>query len=152
MGAATKTRPLATPADAEAVVAWRMWVLAYPSNTVESSRLEPIARGHAGSTLFFDALQPSSRMPPMDAGELLRRHGLRVTVQRLAVMRAVSERPHVTADMVAESWLPIRTWISRWWRQRSPHLSLTRPFAPSFRSCTRSLAEHSDSGLAMRIG
>ena len=29
---------------------------------------------------------------------LLRRHGLQVTAQRLAVLRAVSERPHSTAD------------------------------------------------------
>ncbi len=39
----------------------------------------------------------------MDAGALLRRHGLRVTAQRLAVLRAVSEHPHVTADAVADS-------------------------------------------------
>ena len=29
---------------------------------------------------------------------LLRRHGIRVTAQRLAVLRAVSDRPHSTAD------------------------------------------------------
>lgn len=29
---------------------------------------------------------------------LLRRHGLQVTAQRLAVLRAVSDRPHSTAD------------------------------------------------------
>jgi Fur family ferric uptake transcriptional regulator len=29
---------------------------------------------------------------------LLRRHGLQVTAQRLAVMRAVASRPHATAD------------------------------------------------------
>jgi len=34
--------------------------------------------------------------------ELLREHGLHVTAQRLAVLRAVSERPHRTADDVAE--------------------------------------------------
>jgi Fe2+ or Zn2+ uptake regulation protein len=31
-------------------------------------------------------------------GALLRQHGLSVTAQRLAVLRAVSERPHSTAD------------------------------------------------------
>jgi Fur family transcriptional regulator, stress-responsive regulator len=36
-----------------------------------------------------------------DASELLRRRGLRVTPQRLAVLRAVSDAPHVTADSVA---------------------------------------------------
>ncbi len=34
----------------------------------------------------------------VDAAALLRRHGLRVTAQRLAVLRAVSNRPHSTAD------------------------------------------------------
>jgi Fe2+ or Zn2+ uptake regulation protein len=37
----------------------------------------------------------------MDASDLLRRHGLRVTAQRLAVLRAVGDDPHVTADGVA---------------------------------------------------
>ena len=38
----------------------------------------------------------------VDHETLLRRHGLSVTAQRLAVLRAVSERPHCTADNVAE--------------------------------------------------
>jgi Fur family transcriptional regulator, stress-responsive regulator len=38
-----------------------------------------------------------------DPSELLRQRGLRVTVQRLAVLRAVSDAPHVTADAVAET-------------------------------------------------
>jgi Fur family ferric uptake transcriptional regulator len=38
-----------------------------------------------------------------DPAELLREHGYRVTVQRLAVLRAVSAEPHVTADAVAEN-------------------------------------------------
>ncbi|MFP5316669.1 MAG: Fur family transcriptional regulator [Acidimicrobiia bacterium] len=33
-----------------------------------------------------------------DNAELLRRHGLHVTAQRLAVLRAVTARPHSTAD------------------------------------------------------
>lgn len=37
------------------------------------------------------------------APDLLRQHGLRVTAQRLAVLRAVSSGPHRTADAVAES-------------------------------------------------
>jgi Fur family transcriptional regulator, stress-responsive regulator len=36
--------------------------------------------------------------PTIDNGALLRRHGLQVTAQRLAVLRAVSDRPHRTAD------------------------------------------------------
>jgi Fur family transcriptional regulator, stress-responsive regulator len=35
--------------------------------------------------------------------ELLRERGLRVTVQRVAVLRAVSAVPHVSADLVAET-------------------------------------------------
>jgi len=38
-----------------------------------------------------------------DPTELLRQRGLRVTAQRLAVLRAVADTPHVTADLVAES-------------------------------------------------
>jgi Fur family ferric uptake transcriptional regulator len=35
---------------------------------------------------------------PVDNDALLRRHGLQVTAQRLAVLRAVCDRPHSTAD------------------------------------------------------
>ena len=37
-----------------------------------------------------------------DSAELLRRQGVQVTAQRLAVLAAVSARPHSTADEVAE--------------------------------------------------
>jgi len=40
---------------------------------------------------------------PVEPAELLRQHGVRVTAQRLAVMKAVAGRPHTTADDVAES-------------------------------------------------
>jgi len=40
---------------------------------------------------------------PTDAAALLRQHGVQVTAQRLAVLRAVSRQPHVTADEIAES-------------------------------------------------
>ena len=39
-----------------------------------------------------------SQEAPADNDVLLRRHGLQVTAQRLAVLRAVSDRPHSTAD------------------------------------------------------
>jgi len=39
---------------------------------------------------------------PIDFTSLLRRHHVQVTAQRLAVLRAVSRRPHGTADDVAE--------------------------------------------------
>jgi len=37
-----------------------------------------------------------------DPADLLREHGLHVTAQRLAVLRAVSARPHGTADEIEE--------------------------------------------------
>jgi Fur family ferric uptake transcriptional regulator len=37
-----------------------------------------------------------------DPAHFLRSHGLQVTAQRLAVLRAVARRPHCTADEVAE--------------------------------------------------
>lgn len=40
--------------------------------------------------------------PTIESADLLREHGLQVTAQRLAVLRAVSGRPHGTADDVAE--------------------------------------------------
>ncbi len=38
-----------------------------------------------------------------DSADLLRRHGVQVTAQRLAVLAAVSGRPHGTADDVAKA-------------------------------------------------
>ncbi|GIV58485.1 MAG: transcriptional repressor [Bacteroidetes bacterium] len=38
-----------------------------------------------------------------DPATLLRRHGLHVTAQRLAVLRAVARHPHSTADAVYEA-------------------------------------------------
>jgi Fur family ferric uptake transcriptional regulator len=37
-----------------------------------------------------------------NVSELLRQHGMNVTAQRLAIMRAVSEHPHATADTIAD--------------------------------------------------
>ena len=37
-----------------------------------------------------------------EPADLLRAHGLPITAQRLAVLRAVSGRPHATADAIAE--------------------------------------------------
>ncbi len=39
----------------------------------------------------------------MTPAELLRQHGIQVTAQRIAVMRAISQHPHATADAVAEA-------------------------------------------------
>lgn len=40
---------------------------------------------------------------PPEPADLLRRHGVQVTAQRLAVLRAVTHRPHGTADEVTEA-------------------------------------------------
>lgn len=48
-----------------------------------------------------------------DPEGLLRQHGVQVTAQRLAVMRAVSARPHGTADEVAEDVRAVIGSISR---------------------------------------
>ena len=37
-----------------------------------------------------------------EPSELLRAHGLPVTAQRVAILEAVSDRPHGTADVIAE--------------------------------------------------
>ncbi len=39
---------------------------------------------------------------PDDPAQILRQHGLQVTAQRLAVLRAVADRPHCMAEDVAE--------------------------------------------------
>ena len=43
-----------------------------------------------------------------DSAALLREHGIQVTAQRLAVLRAVAGEPHITADAVADA---VRTGI-----------------------------------------
>jgi len=52
---------------------------------------------------------------PMNGGEdqLLRQHGVQVTAQRLAIMRAVSSRPHATADELADEVRSLIGSISR---------------------------------------
>ena len=48
---------------------------------------------------------------PVD--QLLRQHGVQVTAQRLAIMRAVSARPHATADVLTEDVRSVIGSISR---------------------------------------
>lgn len=48
-----------------------------------------------------------------DLAELLGSHGVQVTAQRLAVLRAVTESPHSTADAVAEAVRGLIGTISR---------------------------------------
>ena len=42
-------------------------------------------------------------IPVSDPARLLRDHGVQLTAQRLAVVRAVAARPHQTADEIAET-------------------------------------------------
>lgn len=62
-----------------------------------------------GSSTTFDRIQNwaddvmMSEQPLVEPADLLRQHGVQVTAQRLAVLRAVSDRPHGTADDVAEA-------------------------------------------------
>jgi Fur family ferric uptake transcriptional regulator len=48
----------------------------------------------------------------IDRGEILRDHGLRVTAQRLAVLQAVTDAPHVSADAVVGAVRGEIGWIS----------------------------------------
>ena len=47
-------------------------------------------------------IRPILTFVSADVASLLREHGVQVTAQRLAVMRAVSETPHCSANDVAE--------------------------------------------------
>jgi Fur family ferric uptake transcriptional regulator len=50
---------------------------------------------------------------PADVDQLLREHGVQVTAQRLAIMRAVTAHPHATADELAEQVRSVIGSISR---------------------------------------
>jgi Fur family ferric uptake transcriptional regulator len=50
---------------------------------------------------------------PTDVEPLLRRHGVQVTAQRLAILRAVSSRPHATADVLTDDVRAVIGSISR---------------------------------------
>lgn len=58
---------------------------------------------HCSICQILDPFQNWGRLPraavgtPQDTTALLRQHGVQVTAQRLAVLRAVGERPHATA-------------------------------------------------------
>jgi Fur family transcriptional regulator, stress-responsive regulator len=53
------------------------------------------------------------RIMPGDPAKTLREHGVQVTAQRLAVLRAVSGRPHGMADAVAEDVRAVIGAVSR---------------------------------------
>jgi Fe2+ or Zn2+ uptake regulation protein len=69
-----------------------------------------------GISLLLDRVQSILKMNVMndDPAKTLRKHGVQITAQRLAVLRAVARRPHSTADDVAED---VRTEIGAISRQ-----------------------------------
>lgn len=73
-----------------------------------------------------------SREAPVDHEALLRRHGLYVTAKRLAVLRAVSDLSHATADDVYK-------------------VARTRVGALSLQAVYDALAAFTDKGLVRRI-
>ncbi len=50
---------------------------------------------------------------PRQQDDVLRQHGVQVTAQRLAIMQAVSTRPHATADELADEVRSVLGSISR---------------------------------------
>lgn len=50
---------------------------------------------------------------PVGVDQLLRQHGVQVTAQRLAILRAVSSRPHATADELTDEVRTVLGTISR---------------------------------------
>jgi Fur family transcriptional regulator, stress-responsive regulator len=47
-------------------------------------------------------MAPVTNPPPSEPADLLRYHGLQVTAQRIAVLKAAASHPHGTADLLAE--------------------------------------------------
>lgn len=69
-----------------------------------------------GDSVHSDTPSPGSAQPETsraDTAQLLRSHGLQVTAQRLAILRAVSSRPHATADELIDDVREVIGSISR---------------------------------------
>jgi Fur family ferric uptake transcriptional regulator len=79
-----------------------------PFQSVTRCRPAGTQMGQAEAGRILDTVQNLTYNDAMsnelsrDPAEELRKHGLQVTAQRLAVLQAVSGRPHCTADEVAE--------------------------------------------------
>jgi Fur family ferric uptake transcriptional regulator len=65
--------------------------------TRRRTKAHAIRSGPAPTCSYAAGVPPP---PSPDRPTLLRRHGLRVTTQRLAVLRALADRPHGTADEI----------------------------------------------------
>jgi len=65
---------------------------------------DQIGSGGSRSNLILDMIQKTGHTAGViaDASGLLKEHGLQVTAQRLAVLNAVTARPHGTADDLVE--------------------------------------------------
>ena len=87
---------------------WRFWEQDAAGRgpaalNVNLRRLIESGGGRIGLKQFLDRVQNLTYTAIMsDPVNLLREHGVQVTAQRLAVLRAVSVRPHCTADDIAE--------------------------------------------------
>ena len=57
--------------------------------------------------------KPTDTKTTDEVDQLLRHHGVQVTAQRLAIMRAVSARPHATADELTDEVRAVLGSISR---------------------------------------
>jgi Fur family ferric uptake transcriptional regulator len=57
--------------------------------------------------------KPTDTKTTDEVDQLLRHHGVQVTAQRLAIMRAVSARPHATADELTDDVRAVIGSISR---------------------------------------
>ena len=64
----------------------------------------PPSSKRIGLVTPLDTIQHLTDCPILlkDLDNLLREHGVQVTAQRLAILRAVAHRPHCTADVIAE--------------------------------------------------
>lgn len=78
-----------------------MWGrVVWPAN-FQGEKLENLS---GGGDLVLDCVQNLIQSDQVtDPAELLRKHDLPVTAQRLAVLRAVAGRPHATAEEIAEA-------------------------------------------------
>ena len=64
--------------------------------TIDRNRAE-----YFGESLNIDNVQNSPRLWRMHSDQLLREHGVQVTAQRIAVMNAITDHKHISADAVA---------------------------------------------------
>lgn len=62
-----------------------------------------VVEGSTSRSVELPGVQSSSRPHPEDPAQTLRRSGVQVTAQRIAVLKAISTQPHATAEELTES-------------------------------------------------